>query len=78
MSFDPVAVTRRTAETEFEVVLAPRTARGESLPLPNRLLSHFVDHLCKAGGFNVESVGTKWPGSWRFDLFGLGDRRNAP
>ncbi len=67
MSFDAVIVTRRTAETEFEIVLAPRTTRTGSLPLPNRLLSHFVDHLSKAGGFNVESVGTKWPGSWRFD-----------
>ena len=47
MSFESVVVTRRTAETEFEVVLAPRTERAASLPLPNRLLSHFIDHFAK-------------------------------
>lgn len=66
-SFDPVRVIRRTAETEFEVVVRPRARRGKSLPLPNRLLSHFLDHFCKASGVEVEPRRTSWPGSWRLD-----------
>ena len=65
--FPPIQITRRTRETEFEVVLRPRSGRMQSLPVPNRLLSHFIDHLCKAGGFELELVRTDWPGSWSFD-----------
>lgn len=67
MSFAPVRVTRRTAETEFEIAVRPRRRPLATLPLPNRLLSHFLDHLGKGAGFEVELVHESWPGSWRFD-----------
>jgi imidazoleglycerol phosphate dehydratase HisB len=65
--FDPIRVTRTTAETKFEIVLEPRREVMESLPIPNRLLSHFIDHLARAAGVNVRLCSTDWPGSWRFD-----------
>ena len=67
MSFDAIRVTRETAETELTVVLKPRTEPMTPLPIPNRLLSHFIDHLCQGSGVNVELVDSEWPGSWRFD-----------
>lgn len=67
MEFQPVRVRRRTAETDFEIVLSPRAAAKPSLDLPNRLLSHFLDHLAKASGINIELSATAWPSSWEFD-----------
>jgi imidazoleglycerol phosphate dehydratase HisB len=39
----------------------------DPLPLPNRLLSHFIDHFAQASGINVRLGHTDWPGSWQFD-----------
>ena len=65
--FTPVRVTRTTAETEFEATLEPRLEVMEPLPIPNRLLSHFLDHFAQASAVNVRLAGADWPGSWRFD-----------
>jgi imidazoleglycerol phosphate dehydratase HisB len=65
--FTPVRVRRRTAETDFEIVLSPRTASKPSLDLPNRLLSHFLDHFSKAAGIAIELSEARWPSSWEFD-----------
>jgi imidazoleglycerol-phosphate dehydratase len=65
--FDPIRVTRATAETRFEIILEPRRKPMESLPISNRLLSHFLDHFARASGINVRLCDTDWPGSWRFD-----------
>lgn len=65
--FDPIRVTRETAETSFEVRLEPRRSRMESLPIANRLLSHFIDHFAHASGIHVALGRAEWPGSWRFD-----------
>ena len=62
-----VRVTRKTSETEFSIVLGPRTSAEPVAALPNRLLSHFLDHFCKASGLNLEMESLDWPGSWRFD-----------
>jgi imidazoleglycerol phosphate dehydratase HisB len=67
MKFEAVTITRKTAETEFQVVLRPRTGPVATLDLPNRLLAHFIDHFSRACGVVVESAGTDWPGSYRFD-----------
>jgi imidazoleglycerol phosphate dehydratase HisB len=65
--FDPIRVTRTTAETRFEVILEPRNEPMSSLPISNRLLSHFIDHFALGSGVNVRVCETDWPGSWRFD-----------
>jgi len=67
MTFQPIRVTRKTAETEITIVVRPRTGAIKSIPIPNRILSHFVDHLCRACGVEIELVDAAWPGSWRFD-----------
>jgi imidazoleglycerol-phosphate dehydratase len=67
MNFAAVTVTRKTAETGFQVVLRSRTGPVATLDLPNRLLAHFIDHFTRASGVMVESAGTDWPGSYRFD-----------
>lgn len=67
MSFEPFRVVRRTAETEFAATVRPRAAATPSLPLPNRLLAHFIDHFSRASGVTLELDGCDWPGSWRFD-----------
>ena len=67
MSFSPLSVKRETAETVFAIELEPRQSVAESLPIPNRLLSHFVDHFAQASGINVRLTEDRWPGSWRFD-----------
>ena len=66
-AFDPIRVIRRTRETEFEVILRPRRAWRASLPLPNRILSHFLDHFCVATGVELAVRRIAWPGSWSFD-----------
>lgn len=66
-SFRAIRVRRRTAETDFEVQLAPRAGATPSLPIPNRLLSHFVDHFAKASGIALELREARWPRSWEFD-----------
>lgn len=65
--FQLVRVRRQTGETDFEVVLSPRMAPTPSLDLPNRLLSHFLDHLAKASGIAIELSVVQWPNSWAFD-----------
>ena len=65
--FDPIRVTRTTAETSFELTLEPRREPMQSLPVPNRLLSHFIDHFAQASGVNFRLRDAAWPGSWRFD-----------
>ncbi len=65
--FDAIRVRRRTAETDFAVVLAPRASAGAAMALPNRLLSHFIDHFAKAAGIDVTLASADWPGSWEFD-----------
>jgi imidazoleglycerol phosphate dehydratase HisB len=65
--FDPIRVRRSTDETRFEVILEPRRRPTSMLPIPNRLLSHFIDHLARAAGFTVGLVDSEWPGSWQFD-----------
>ena len=67
MNFEAVTVQRTTSETEFQVVLRPRTGPAETLDLPNRLLAHFIDHFTRACGIEVQSAGTDWPGSYRLD-----------
>ncbi len=66
-TFTPLVVSRRTAETEFSLKLSPRTESAVSLDIPNRLLSHFVDHFSRGAGINVATATTDWPGSWQFD-----------
>lgn len=66
-SFKPLQVSRRTAETEFGLTLSPRTGAFESLDIPNRLLSHFVDHFSRGSGIVATTAETDWPGSWQFD-----------
>lgn len=65
--FPAIRVTRRTHETDFEIILRPRRRVMAELPLPNRILSHFLDHFCKASGIEIELKRTQWPGSWAFD-----------
>ena len=67
MSFTPIRIRRRTAETTFEVVLRPRVNAIATVPLPNQVLSHFLDHLFKATGVEVELGQTAFSGSWAFD-----------
>ncbi len=66
-TFTPIEVSRRTAETEFSLKLAPRTGSTDSLDIPNRLLSHFVDHFSRGAGISIAAASTGWPGSWQFD-----------
>lgn len=66
-AFRPLQVRRTTAETDFAVRLAPRTASGGLLDLPNKLLAHFVEHFAKAAGVAVEVQAARWPRSWEFD-----------
>ena len=35
--------------------------------LPNRLLSHLLDHFSKGSGLSIEIENTDWPGSWQLD-----------
>ena len=65
--FEPVRVTRRTQETEFALLVEPRTEPMPSLPVANLLLSHFIDHLARAAAIRLRLERTEWPGSWRFD-----------
>ncbi len=65
--FTPLKVERRTGETCFGMIVRPRVDRAASMPLPNRLLSHFIDHFSKACGMAFELVRTDWPGSWALD-----------
>ena len=67
MRFEPLRVSRSTAETRFEIVLTPRSEPMPSLPLSNRMLSHLIDHFAQASGINVALTDGEWPGSWRFD-----------
>lgn len=67
MSFAPIRIRRRTAETTFEIVLRPRVQAMATLALPNQALSHFLDHLFKATGVEVELTKTSFSGSWAFD-----------
>jgi imidazoleglycerol-phosphate dehydratase len=67
MSFEPLRITRKTAETEITVALRPRTGSGETLAIPNRILSHFIDHFGRGSGVEIELIDDRWPGSWRFD-----------
>lgn len=62
-----VRVLRETGETRFAVDIGPRVSRKPSLPLFNRLLSHFLDHFSKASRLSLELVNTQWPGSWLLD-----------
>ncbi len=66
-AFPKVRVVRKTGETVFAVDLAPRDSRQAPLPLPNRLLSHFLDHFSKSARVQIELVSTEWPGSWQLD-----------
>ena len=66
-TFKTVSVRRQSTETDFEVILSPRRAAGEPLDLPNRILSHFLDHFAKASGIAIEVRNTAWPRSWQFD-----------
>jgi len=66
-SFPTIRVSRTTKETCFEILVSPRRRRMARLPLTNRMLSHFVDHLCKAAGIDLQLVRTDWPASWEFD-----------
>ncbi|HRX87448.1 MAG TPA: hypothetical protein P5572_20680 [Phycisphaerae bacterium] len=66
-AFEPVRVARRTAETDFAIRVAPRTAAGGLVELPNRLLGHFVDHFARGAGLSVAVERTAWPQSWEFD-----------
>lgn len=66
-AFKAVQVRRATAETDFAVRLAPRTASGPLLDVPNRVLSHFLDHFAKASGMAISMDSTAWPRSWAFD-----------
>lgn len=67
MNLPTIRIRRTTGETSFEFVLAPRTRTWSLLPLPNRILSHFLDHLGKAVGVELRLTATRWPGSWEFD-----------
>ena len=66
-TFSPLQVSRRTAETEFSLTLSPRTGAFDSLDIPNRLLSHFVDHFSRGSGIVASTAQADWPGSWQFD-----------
>lgn len=67
LNFEAITVTRTTNETEFALSVQPRTMSAPSLPLPNRLLSHLLDHFSKAAGISLELLKCEWPGSWTFD-----------
>jgi imidazoleglycerol phosphate dehydratase HisB len=60
-------IRRTTGETAFEFTLGPRTRAWSLLPLPNRILSHFLDHLGKSLGVQFTLTAADWPGSWAFD-----------
>ncbi len=62
-----LCVRRTTAETSFEIRIGPRDRRTPALSLPNRMLSHLLDHFAKASGLAIELGETEWPGSWPFD-----------
>ena len=66
-SFPTLRVSRTTGETRFEMRVSPRRRRMAQLPLTNQLLSHFIDHVCKAAGIDLELVCTEWPASWELD-----------
>jgi len=66
-SFTSLSVRRKTAETDFAIDVAPRTASSGLLALPNRLLAHFVDHFTRGAGWQVTVAKTEWPQSWEFD-----------
>ena len=65
--FEPVLVRRRTRETDFSVRLSPRGSAADSMDVPNRILSHMIDHWSKACGVNVALTSADWPSSWEFD-----------
>lgn len=65
--FTALRVGRRTAETDFAIRVAPRTAAGGLVDLPNRLLGHFVDHFARGAGLAIAVERTGWPSSWEFD-----------
>ena len=66
-AFSAIRVVRRTGETIFAVQLAPRGDRQATLPLPNKLLSHFLDHFAKSARLRIKLLGAEWPGSWQLD-----------
>jgi imidazoleglycerol-phosphate dehydratase len=67
VSFTRVRVSRRTAETDFAIRVAPRTAGAPLVELPNRLLAHFLDHFARGAGVQIAVERADWPQSWEFD-----------
>jgi imidazoleglycerol phosphate dehydratase HisB len=66
-NFQPFRVVRTTAETRLAVAVRPGWSGPALLPIPNRLLSHLLDHLCKGVGITLELAEGDWSGSWPFD-----------
>ena len=65
--FESFRVTRTTGETMLAISVSPGWRGPSMITIPNRLLSHFLDHLCKGAGITIELASENWSGSWVFD-----------
>lgn len=63
----PVRVCRKSGETTFTMTMGLRVSRQATLELPNKILSHLLDHFSKASRLALQLVETSWPGSWQLD-----------
>lgn len=71
--FQPFRVSRLSGETRFAINVAPDWSGPAMLPIPNRMLSHLLDHLCKGAGISIEIAADDWSASWVFDHVGCED-----
>ncbi|MBN1512489.1 MAG: hypothetical protein JXB13_10780 [Phycisphaerae bacterium] len=65
--FPPFRVSRQTGETRLTLGVKPGWTGPALLAIPNRILSHFLDHWCKGAGISFSLEDNDWSGSWQFD-----------